>query len=673
VEPQRVRAQLERILSSRQFSGADRACTFLRLVVERVLSGRADEIKESVIAIEAFKRDPAFDPKTDPIVRVEAGRLRDRLKAYYESEGEADTVSIELPKGRYVPEFKPRSVEIRTNVIKLSIVLPADSPVDSFAISPDSRTLAFTAALEGKQWLWVRPLDALESRPLPGTEGATFPFWSPDSRSIGFFAQTKLKRVDAGGGPPRDLANVIVGRGGAWSSRGVIVYAPRPLGVLHELPESGGASRPVTALDESRAEAGHGFPQFLPDGRRFIYFAMSARAEQSAIRLASIDSTESSVLVRADASALCASNLRGLRSAVVFASGNALLAQELDVERKTLVGEPLELTSDIRRRRWYQTSASVADDGVFLYQAGSQEQHRFSWMDRRGDVIASIGPANDAVSFSLSPDDRVVAFFRDSDPATVYPKVWALDLERAGAVFRLTDCEAPGADLCPIWSADGREVLFSRGDDRGMRLMRQPREGGAAVCALDSPGPKFPSDWSSDAGIVAYSSQVPDFRWLHVWIADVKSTPATARAVLEHSWSEANARFAPVVDGRESRFIAYASAETGRDEVYIGDFPSGARKWQVSTAGGLMPHWRRDGRELFYLAFDGTLMAVPLAIGATVEVGVPVPLFATNIELIPQHKAWMNQYGVARNGERFLINRPARPSKRHEIAVVLPR
>jgi eukaryotic-like serine/threonine-protein kinase len=675
VDPQRVRAQLERILASAEFTGAERASTFLRLVVECVLEGNAEQIKESVIAVEAFKRDVSFDPKVDPIVRVEAGRLRDRLKSYYEREGQADSVLIELPKGRYVPQFTERRVPRRLELLKLSIVLPGDSPVDSFAISPDGRLLAFTASQHGKQLLWVRPLDDLDARPLPGTEGATYPFWSPDSRSIGFFAQTKLKRVDAAGGPPRELADVIVGRGGAWSSTGVILYSPRPLGVLHELPEDGGEPKPVTSLDDTRGEAGHGFPQFLPDGRHFIYLAMSARAEQSAVRLSSLDSPASKVLVvHADTSALYAGNLPGLRSSVVFVSGGTLMAQRLDLERMTLDGEPIELADHVRHRRWYQTRASVADNGVLLYQRGNHEQHRFSWIDRDGALIEAIGGGNEAISFSLSPDERHVAFYRDNDPATVFPKVWALDLGRAGAVFRVTDSEAPESDMTPIWSADGSEILYSRGDDRRMRLMRQALAGGSAICVLDSPGPKFPTDWSQDGRTVAYTSQVPDFRCLHVWIADIDAqAPGRARTFLQHSYSEANARLAPSVEGSESRFIAYASAETGHDEVYVCDFPSCARKWQVSTNGGLMPHWRHDGGELFYLALDGTLMAAPVALGSAVDVGAPRALFATGIRFIPQHKAWMNQYAVGRGGERFLINRPVHENARHEITVVLPR
>ncbi len=672
MDAQRVRAQLERILSSAAFAGSERASRFLRLVVERTLRGDAAALKEVVIAVEAFKRDVSFDPKADPIVRVEAGRLRDRLRSYYDGEGQADALLIELPKGSYVPRFSERRTVPRADVLRLSIVLPGDSPVDSFAVSPDGRLLAYTSMRDGKQLLSVRPLDTLESRILAGTEGATYPFWSPDSRSIAFFAQTKLKRVDVSGGPPRDLADVLVGRGGAWSEGGTIVFCPRPLGPLHQVSEHGGVASPVTALDAERAEAVHGFPQFLPGGQRFIYLAMSARAELSAVRVARFDSSESKLLVQADTSALYAHVLPGMRSAVVYVSGGALLAQRIDLERLELEGEPIRLAENVRYRRWYQAQMSVADNGTLAYQQGRSEQHRFAWVDRSGAATEFIGPTNDAISFNLSPDERYVAFYRDSDPATVYPKIWAMDLRRSGAMFRVTDSETPAGDFTPVWSANGEEILYSRGDDRGMQLVRQPLVSGKAACVLASPGPKFPTDWSVDGRVVAYTSQAPDFRWLHVWTAEVDAEPpGSTRPLLNHGYSEANAYFAP--GAGQPRFMAYTSSETGRDDVYVCDFPRAARKWQVSSNGGLMPHWRQDGRELFYLAPDGTLMAAPIALESAVEVGPPRALFATDIQFVPQHKAWMNQYAVARDGQRFLINQLLPEAAAREITIVVPR
>lgn len=555
MDAERVRAQLDRILASAAFASGGRARSFLRFVVERALAGRAAEIKEAVIAVEALGRPPSFDPKADPIVRVEAGRLRDRLRTYYGAEGEADALLIDLPKGGYVPRFAergPAAPSSAANVLRLSVLPPSGTTFDAFAVSPDGRHLAFTALLNGTPMLWVRALDALEARPLAGTEFAAYPFWSPDSRSIGFFAPSRLRRIDVAGGPPQDVADIVVGRGGAWSADGIIVFNPRPFGPLHRVPATGGDPAPVTALDASRAELAHGFPQFLPDGRRFIYSAMSTRTGESSIRVGSLDGGAGRVLLESDTSALYAPRLLGRSDALVFVSGNDLLAQGFDVERLELRGEPTVIVPQVRSRRWYQARVSVSADGLLLYQTGSAEHHRFCWLDRAGRLLESIGPPNDAMSFSLSPDERHVAFYRDDDPATVCPKIWVMDLSRDGAAFRLTENEIPEAEMTPIWSPDGADVLLSRGDDRGMRLLRQPLRGGAPECVLDSEGPKFASDWSSDGRYVAFTSQVPDYKQLHVWLLDCE-TKREARPFLQHSYSESNARFAPAAGAESPR------------------------------------------------------------------------------------------------------------------------
>src|SRR5690606_29618897 len=490
--------------------------------------------------------------------------------------------------------------------------------------------------------LWVRALDALDARPLAGTEFAAYPFWSPDSRSIGFFAPSKLRRIDPVGGPPQDLADIVVGRGGAWSAAGTIVFNPRPLGPLYRVSATGGNPVPVTALDASRGELAHGFPQLLPDGRHFIYLAMSTRAGESSIRVGSLGGGAGRVLLESDTSALYAPRLLGRSDALVFVSGDALLAQRFDGERLELRGERAVIAAQVCSRRWYQARVSVSGDGLLLYQTGSAEHHRFCWLDRTGRLLESLGPPNDAMSFSLSPDERHAAFYRDDDPATVCPKVWIMDLSRDGTAFRLTESEIPEAEMTPIWSPDGADVLFSRGDDRGMRLMRQPLRGGDPKCVLDSDGPKFASDWSFDGRFIAYTSQVPDYKQLHVWLLDC-GAKCKARPFLRHSYSESNARFARAGRTESQRWIAYTSTETGRPEVYVRDFPDGREKWQVSTHGGFMAQWRRDGKELFYVAPDGALMAVDVSVAGAFEVGPPRRLFDAGLTLVPQNKTWMNQ------------------------------
>jgi hypothetical protein len=342
VDAQRVRLQLGRILASAAFADAERASSFLRFIVERKLEGHSDEIKESVIAVEVLGRAPSFDSKSDSIVRVEAARLRDRLSSYYEAEGGADPVLISLPKGRYVPEFaewRTREASKSAGALRLSVLPPENTSFECFAVSPDGRKLAFTAPLNGRMRLWVRGLDSLEARPLAGTDNASWPFWSPDSVSIGFFVPNKLKVVEISGGPTRDIADIVVGRGGAWSPEGIILFSPRPIGVLCQVSAAGGAPTPVTSLDKARAEVAHGFPQFLPDGRHFLYLAACSRPGESSIRAGSLDSTSSKALLSADTSAAYAPVLRGHAASLLFVHDGALMAQAFDSRRLELSGQ----------------------------------------------------------------------------------------------------------------------------------------------------------------------------------------------------------------------------------------------------------------------------------------------------------------------------------------------
>ena len=675
MDAERVRTQVAKILASGAFADAERASNFLRFVVERKLAGRAGEIKEFVIAVEVLGRTSSFDSKTDPIVRVEAGRLRDRLSSYYENEGQEDLVLISLPKGGYVPEIserrRPASLS-RAAVMRLSILPPEGASFESFVVSPEGRKLAFTAAVSGRMMLWVRALDSLEARPLAGTDNAAYPFWSPDSLSIGFFVPHKLKVVEISGGPPRDIADVIVGRGGAWSPEGVILFCPRPIGTLYQIPAAGGAATPVTSLDESRAEVAHAFPQFLPGGRQFLYLAASSRPGQSSLRASSLDSNDSIVLLRADTGAAYAPTLRGHGASLLFVHDGTLMAQPFDSRRLQLNGERMVVASQVRHRRWQQPSFSVSSNGVLLYQGAEHQQ--FSWFDRQGKLLATVGPHNDCLSFNMSPDERYVALHRHDDPDTLLPTIWVMDLSREGAVFRFTDLGAAQAELTPVWSPDSSEILFSRGDDRRMRLMRQALDGGIAQCVLDTEGPKFPNDWSCNGQFIAYSSQVPDYQNMHTWIVSLNGTgqQRKPRPFLQHSCEELSAYFSPGQSKEAPRWIAYTSNETGRHEVYVRDFPGGSHKWQVSSQGGLIPHWRRDGRELFYLSPEGILMVAGVDLGATFEFGTPQALFKTGLRFTPGYKTWMNQYAVTRDGERFLLDRQVPETTPRVITAVIP-
>jgi hypothetical protein len=673
----RVRAQLNRILRSPTFTDAGRASGFLRFIVELALDGRTNEIKESVIAVEVLGRSASFDSKTDPIVRVEAGRLRDRLQEYYNGHGSDDDLLITLPRGGYLPAFserQPAAALSGSDVLRLSVLAPENSVFDSFVISPDARRIAFTAYGKGKLMLWVRELGSVDAKLLPGTENAAAPFWSPDGRWIAFFTPSKLKVIPASGGPSRDVADVILGRGGAWNREGIIIFCPRPVGPLHRIRVAEGTPQPVTSLDTARGEVFHGFPQFLSDGHHFLYFAASHRPGESSIRIGSLDSSPSSKpLVGAETSALYAPVLHGRSRCLVFIHNHSLIAQTLDEQTLELRGDAEMIAPAIRYRRWGEAGVSVSDDGILLYRSGTIDNHQFTWVDRDGAQVSTAGANNSFASsphysFNLSPDERRLAIHRHDDWDTPLPTIWVMDLFRGGILWRFTEPGDAQPEFCPIWSSDSMELVYSRGDDRRMRLLRRNLNGGNTACIVDSKGPKFPTDWSGDGRFLAYNSQEPDYQYQHGWVASLDPA-AQPYAFFNHAHNEGSVHFAPVLSGGAPPCIAYTSDETGRYEVYVRSFPEGSQKWQISTDGGFLPQWRRDGRELFYVALDGTLMAASVNLASS-EFGIPHRLFATGLDLHP-YSIWMNQYAVANEGRQFLLNRTA--ERAPTITAVIPR
>ena len=362
----------------------------------------------------------------------------------------------------------------------------------------------------------------------------------------------------------------------------------------------------------------------------------------------------------------------------------ALIAQPFDWQNLELSGERAVIVPEIGYQRWNQARFSVSSKGVLLYQAGCAENLQLTWLDRQGKSISAAGLRNDYLSINLSPDERYVAVNRHDDPDTVLPTIWIMDLLRENAVFRITDADLAVPELSAVWARDCSEILFSRGDDRRMGLFRRVLSGGAAKCVLDTEGPKFPTHWSSDGQFVAYTSQVPDYRNLHTWVATLGrgQEEANAHPFLKHSFQEISAEFSPAHGGEAPRWVAYASNETGRFETYVRDFPGGGHKWQVSSQGGVQPHWRRDGRELVYLSLDGMLMSVAVdlashapaghALSTTFEFGPPQPLFATGLRFLTRDRVWMNQYDLSRDGQRFLMNRQVQEATQGAITAVIP-
>ena len=567
--------------------------------------------------------------------------------------------------------FHFRRTSESADTLRLSILPPRGTVIEHSVISRDGKRIAFSAVSKGKLQLWIRPLDSLEATALPGTEDAAYPFWSPDDRSLGFVARTTLKRIDVSGGPAQTLCNVGPFRGGTWGSAGVIVYGPQPVGVLYQVPASGGTTKAVTALDYSRGEIAHEFPQFLPDGRHFLYFAVSSRSGESSIRVGSLDSMYSKLLVNAEASAAYAPEPGGRQGFLLFVYGGALLAQRFDPQKLELGGERKVVVPKIAYRIGH-ADFSVSEGGVLAYRGGTLANRQLAWFSREGRLLENVGSPNGYYAWSLSPDEKRLAIMEDS-PSGAGSSIWIVELA-TGASSRLTS--GSGSSFTPVWSRDGGEVLFSTATETGlaMSLQRQLLNARTSVNVLESEGPKFLSDWSSDGRFVAYFTPWPEWKKLNLFFADIaqpggKDNP---RRAWPSDYSEASGSFSPSgVAGGAPRWVAYTSDESGRDEIYVRNFPVGDRKWLVSTAGGWQPHWRRDGRELFYLTLDGALTAVDVEGIVSFEAGTAHTLFRTGIPPgagppeIPT-----SGYAVSKDGQRFLINGTAEGASAPSITVV---
>jgi Tol biopolymer transport system component/predicted Ser/Thr protein kinase len=525
------------------------------------------------------------------------------------------------------------------------VILPPENArfandVSGHAIAPDGRQLVFGAArADGARLLWVRPLDSLTARPLPGTEDGNAPFWSPDSKSIGFFANGKLKRVDLAGGPPQTLADASFALGGTWNQDGVIVYAPNLANPLFRIPASGGTPTPVTSFDERTHETIHASPSFLPDGRHFLLYVQS---NELGVYAGSLDSKEIKQVVRSDAAGTYAPP-----GYLLFLRGSTLMAQPFDAVRLAVSGSPQRVVDQVWRFIT-QAGFSVSNNGTLVVRPTAPLQTELVWVDRLGKRIAVVAPPGDYGEIALSPDENRVAFSRAESAA---PDIWLRDLQRrVTSRFTLN----PGVDNVPIWSPDGRTVAFASDHQGGLDIYQRPSNAGGSeepLLPLKASPIMFPSDWSSDGRYLTYyrtDQKTQNDVWILPLFGDRKPM-----ALLHGEFNESQSQFSPDV-----KWIGYVSDESGSPQVYVQSFPTLTGKWQVSTDGGTQPKWRRDGKELFYLARDRKLMAVTIKAGGTFEADAPRPLFETRLEVGDLRQT----YAVSADGNRFLLNAPIETS-----------
>jgi Tol biopolymer transport system component len=551
------------------------------------------------------------------------------------------------------------------------VVTPPDgtifSPSASFlAVSPNGRSLAFLASRPGEATrLWVRALESLTARELPGTDGALGPFWSPDSRYLGFFADRKLKTVSLLGEPPQIVCEVpsLDRASGTWHQNGIILFSQRQ--GIYRTSSAGAVATAVTSVDLKRGESAHALPQFLPDGRHFVY---TARAEatgsfESWIVLRSLDIADDRRLFIARSQALYADP-----NYLVFLRGGVLMAQPFDASRLQLRGEPLPI-HDAEHVGFNPTTPrgmfSVSANGVVAYRPEAPSE--LGWFDRSGSPLGWIGAVGIDRDPALSHDGQRLAIGRH-EPSVGTRSLWLLDVRHGGVGSQFTSRRA--WDTCPVWSPDNARIIFARGAPNNGDLYEKSSDGVTEERVLPHHPKGCPLDWSPDGRYLLYAAREgfgsPSSG---LWLMPVSGV-GEPKAVVG-PWSSGatppQARISP-----NGRWLTYVSDATGRREIYVRSFPDGEDgTWQVSSQGGIEPQWRRDGRELFFLAADGKLMSVPVSSETVFRSDTPTVLFRTDLDPTGLPIAGRNQYLVAANGQQFLINQPRRDAARSAVIVLV--
>jgi len=514
--------------------------------------------------------------------------------------------------------------------------------VGGIALSPDGRTAAYVASGAGKSGLWTQPLDGASARLIDGTDGAAYPFWSPDSKSIAFFAGNKLLRVDLAGGAPAKICDVAMLRGGAWTSDGRILYGTLSLG-LFQVSASGGTPTPLTTLDAAREESQHVWPQLLPGGR-FLYSVSSNKPENRGIFAASFAKPEERIrLLTSETNALYAPGGNG-RNYLLWLRDGTLVAQEFDTGTLRLLGEPHEVADPVARMGVLGLmNVTVSAGGLLLY-SDSNNLGQLTWFDRTGKSLGVVGEPGEYSTFRLSPDGRRVAASLNRAGST---NLWLLDVER-----RVAGPFTLNFGMFPIWSPDGRTIVFSSVGPI-YNLSRKDSSGAGAEQRLTpSPNSQWAGDWSRDGRWLLYNNVTPDSQrnlWIFPVTPEGKLAPdATPRRYLRTPANEGSGRFSPE---DAPRWVAYHSDGTGRWEIYIQAFPEPGGATQISTGGGHYPQWGAGAGELFYVSLDNKLMAVSLKMGAdTVEPSTPRELFP-----LPAVETGYSPYDTTHDGQRFLV------------------
>jgi Tol biopolymer transport system component len=511
-------------------------------------------------------------------------------------------------------------------------------PSVTLTLSPDGRRLAFLADRPGEvARLWIRQLDSMEPTPLAGTEGATYPFWSPDGQSLAFFAGGSLKRIEIDGGTPLTLVEKTDGRGGSWSREGFILFGSSE-GPIHQVSAAGGPARAVTTLDDTQQETWHRFPQFLPDEKHFLYLARGANVRTLFAGSVDDPSLKAPILETNVRSAFAQPGY------LLYVTEGTLMARRFDVRRLALAGQPVEVARRVATSSANDAAFAVSDAGVLVYSERVNAPGQLTWFDRVGRPLGTLGPVDEFLGVRLSPDARTIAVTR-VDLTLNMPDIWMLDVDRA--VFSRFTFD-PWLDLSPIWSPDGDRVLFSSSRLGRLQIFHRPAKGGVVEEPLARTAfSVFPDEAIPDGRSVIYSTDSSTGRYD---IELLRLTDLQSTALVATRFNESQARLSP-----DGRWMAYCSDETGRDEIFVREFSGTTVSVQVSSQGASEPAWRGDGKELYFLSPDDSIMSVRLnPAGSRIEASAPTRLFQVRTAGI--RRPYLTHYVASADGRRFLVN-----------------
>ena len=528
------------------------------------------------------------------------------------------------------------------HVTRTTILLPAATELDvengAIALSPDGTKLAYTASMRGEpRRLWIRPLDSLTPQALAGTEGATYPFWSPDGSQLGFFAERKLRKVPAAGGIVQAIADAPAGRGGAWSTSGVIVFAPDARGPLWQVPAAGGTAVQLTSANETQLS--HRNPRFLPDGKRVLFFAGYIGDKGNGVYSVDVASGETSLVLAGDTDGTYAEP-----GYLVFVRAGNLMAQRFDPATLRLSGEALPVVEDVQFNPFrYTGTYTVSGTGMLLYHAGPvQGSNQLTWYDLEGKPQGTVGdPAVFWFTLRISPDGKkaLATVRRGADGS----HLWIYDLVR-NIGRRFTTGEANS--LNPVWSPDGRRVAYT--DGTGGVFIRSV-DGTSPPERIDPKGRRFLcTTWSPDDAVLGCFEEQNQNTGSDLWMLPLRGEGEPAPWIVTNA-DELYPDFSP-----DGRWVAYLSDESGRQEVYVASYPDAGGKWQVSNGGASFGRFTADARAIVYADNEGRMFSVPVEAGPSgLEIGAPSALFGGVVlpvvagEFAPDGKRFLGAARVA--------------------------